>query len=338
MKQCVTIYDISKKSGVSTATVSRVLNGSDAVSEKTREKVLRVMKECGYTPNAFARGLGLKTMKTIGLLCADISDSFMAQAISYLEKDLRRHDYDSLLCCTGFQRQDRQKGLNLLISKHVDGVILVGSDYVSGDPKQNAYILDAARKRPITVLNARLDGENIYCAYCDDRAATQEATAWLLENGSRRVLYLYHAHSFSGTKKLEGYKMALANAGQKVDNELLLECGPEEGLQHIEQRIAEAAGRGAAFDAVMTATDDMAVAALKYARTAKRRVPQEMQIIGFNDSALCLCLEKELTSVDNKLRSLCATCVTNLMGVLDGQEMPKHSVFSGELVFRDTTR
>ena len=65
----MTIYDISEKAGVSIATVSRVLNGSSNVREKTKQKVLAVMQECGYTPNAFARGLGLNTMKTIGFMC-----------------------------------------------------------------------------------------------------------------------------------------------------------------------------------------------------------------------------------------------------------------------------
>ena len=83
------IYDVSEKAGVSIATVSRVLNGNERVSERTREKVLAVMEECGYTPNAFARGLGLNTMKTIGLMCADSSDLYMAKAIYFVERLLR---------------------------------------------------------------------------------------------------------------------------------------------------------------------------------------------------------------------------------------------------------
>ena len=77
----MTIYDISEKAGVSIATVSRVLNGSSNVSEKTRKKVLEVMEEYDYTPNAFARGLGLNTMNTIGILCADSSDLYLAKAV-----------------------------------------------------------------------------------------------------------------------------------------------------------------------------------------------------------------------------------------------------------------
>ena len=97
------IYDISQKAGVSIATVSRVLNGSEKVSEKTRKKVLAVMEENSYTPNAFARSLGLNSMHTVGILCSDSSDVYQAQAIYYLERELRKNSYASMLCCTGYE-------------------------------------------------------------------------------------------------------------------------------------------------------------------------------------------------------------------------------------------
>ena len=93
----VNIYDVAKLSGVSIATVSRVVNGSTKVSEKTRRKVLDVMEQCGYTPNVFARGLGLDSMKTIGILCPDISDAFIAQAVAFLEERLHQYEYDCIL-------------------------------------------------------------------------------------------------------------------------------------------------------------------------------------------------------------------------------------------------
>ena len=78
----VNIYDISRHAGVSIATVSRVLNNSPHVSEETRRKVMKVIDGCGYVPNAFARGLGLNTMKTIGLLCPDAADPYLARALA----------------------------------------------------------------------------------------------------------------------------------------------------------------------------------------------------------------------------------------------------------------
>lgn len=332
-----TIYDISKKSGVSIATVSRVINGSRSVSDKTRKRILQVMEDCGYTPNVFARGLGLNTMKTIGLLCADVSDAFMAEAISFLEKALRDNGYDSLLCCTGFLHKNRKKSLDLLLSKRVDGIILVGSNYVSMDKEQNTYIRSAAQKTPVMILNARLDGENIYCAYCDDKAATMNVTQKLLEAGRRRVLYLQQAKTYSGMKKLEGYRQAYESMGLPVQKELIIECRYGDGIQEVKTILENAVKEGLVFDAVMTATDDMAVGVLKYAKAAGRSIPEDLQIVGFNNSSLCLCTEPELSSIDNKLQSLCQNCVSTLMGVLGGHVMPINVVFSGEWVERGTT-
>ena len=101
VEEIMNIYDVSRKAGVSIATVSRVLNGSPNVSERTRALVLEVMDQLGYTPNVFARGLGLGTIQTIGIMCSDSSDPYLAHAIYYLEQGLRGFGYDSILCCTG---------------------------------------------------------------------------------------------------------------------------------------------------------------------------------------------------------------------------------------------
>ena len=121
------IYDIAKLSGVSIATVSRVVNGSPRVSEKTKQKVLAVMEEAEYTPNVFARGLGLNSMKTIGILCPDISDQYMAEAVSHLEKRLHEYGYDCILSCSGSAQEAREHHTKLLLSKRIDTLILVGS-------------------------------------------------------------------------------------------------------------------------------------------------------------------------------------------------------------------
>jgi len=333
----MTIYDISQKSGVSTATVSRVINGSNAVSKRTREKVLKVIADCGYTPNIFARGLGLNTMRVVGILCADISDPFMSQAISFLEKEIREQGYDVLLSCTGMEMKNRRKGLDLLLSKNVDGVIFVGSNYVEAERSENAYILEAADKAPMMILNGRLDGDNVYCVYCDDKAATMSATVWLLESGRRRVAYMFQSHSYSSLKKLEGYRQAYLNAGLSVDETLIIECGEEASIPDMMEGLSQAAAQGVVFDSVVTAVDGMAVAALKYAHSAGLEVPGDLEIIGFNNSPLCACTEPEITSVDNKLYSLCHTCVSTLMRVIVGEEQPKHSVFSSELILRGST-
>jgi LacI family transcriptional regulator len=94
---------------------------------------------------------------------------------------------------------------------------------------------------------------------------------------------------------------------------------------------------GVAFDAVLTSEDLLGVAAAKYARVARRSVPKSLSIIGYNNSNYCLCCEPELSSVDNKLESLCNQCVSSMLNVLAGLEAPQKSLFTGELVRRGST-
>ena len=105
----INIYDVSNKAGVSIATVSRVLNGNSRVSDKTRDKVLNAMKELDYTPNVFARGLGLNTMKTIGIMCIDSSDIYLANAVYYLEQELRTYEYVSIRLCTVMEYNNKMR-------------------------------------------------------------------------------------------------------------------------------------------------------------------------------------------------------------------------------------
>ena len=332
------IYDISEKAGVSIATVSRVLNGSARVSPKTRERVLAVMAENGYVPNAFARGLGLKSMKTIGLLCPNAADPYLAQALNYLERAFRAHGYDSLLSCTGRALEDRQKGLELLISKHVDGVVLLGSTFVEDTEAGNEYLRSAAQRLPVVLLNGCYACDHLFCVLCDDYRATMEATQYLLDAGRQRVLYLYHNRNSSSQKKLAGYKAGLESRGVPVQ-EALIHYFPEDKMSVPDVRdfLLAIAQRGVAFDAVLTSEDVLSVGAAKFARVMHRHVPESLAIVGYNNSSFCLCCEPELTSVDNKLEALCNQCVSVMLTVLAGEEAPQKTVFTAELVRRGST-
>ena len=332
------IYDISKQAGVSIATVSRVLNGSSRVSDQTRERVLAVMQENGYVPNPFARGLGLNTMKTIGLLCPNAADSYIAHAIAYLERMLRTHGYDCLLYCTGRKLEMRKQGMEVLTSKHVDGVILLGSTFVESSEKDNDYIRQAARQLPLVMLNGSYTCENVYCVQCDDRRATMDATHYLLDTGRKRILYLYHSQNHSGQQKLRGYKDGLTSRGLEVSEELIRYCVEDKmSVPSVRDDLLAMAAEGLAFDAVLTSEDILSVGAAKYARIAKRSVPEDLSIIGYNNSTFCLCSEPEITSVNNRLEAICNQCVATMLSVLAGQETPQKIVFTAELVKRGST-
>ncbi len=333
------IYDISKKTGVSIATVSRVINGSANVSEKTRAKVLAAIDEYGYTPNVFARGLGLNTMKTIGIMCADSSDPYLARAVYYIEQDLRKHNYDSLLLCTGYDHNVKVKCMEQLLSKRVDAVILVGSNYVEFNDDMNDYIRNAANTVPVMLVNGVLNAPNIYSTLCDDRAAIYEVTSNFIKNDRKKLLYLYNSRSYSGMKKLGGFTDALKDAGISIKKDRIVYIDTHNVTVHDAKKIiSDIAKKGIKFDGVIAADDIISVGVLKYAKDNGISIPEQLFVAGYNNFDISECCEPELTSVDNKLEVLCRHCVSTLMSVFaEDKSVPKRTVFSAEIVERETT-
>lgn len=334
----MTIYDISKMAGVSIATVSRVLNGNINVKPKTRKKVLDVIEQSGYTPNAFARGLGLNSMNTIGILCADSSDLYLAKAIYHIERNLHAGGYNSILCCTGYDLEDKKKSLNLIISQRVDSVIMVGSHFLEPNDEDNQYIRDAAEQVPVMLLNADFDYPNVYCTLCDDFKAIQDITLQLIDYGIKDILYLYNSKSFSGMKKISGYQSAYLLRDLPLDKQYQqFFPGGHESIDEVCKLLGNLRTNGLSFHAVIASEDFLAIAAMKYARLNHLNIPDDLSIIGYNNSILTSCCEPELTSIDNRLETLSQQLVKTLIDTLNGKEMPQKIIFSTDLIKRGTT-
>lgn len=334
----MTIYDISEKAGVSIATVSRVLNDSGRVSEKTKEKVLAVIKEYGYTPNLFARGLGINSMNTIGILCVDSSDIFLAKAVYYLEENLREKGYDSLLCCTGYDQKNKEEYLSLLISKKVDACIMVGSSLIGQTEKESKYIKEAAKKIPIMLLNGYIDAPNIYSVVADDYQSVYQVTNRMYQSGIHNILYYYNSNSYSGKQKLEGFKTAMiANGVEETKQITSYFSGSSEDITAIVTQLTKLHKQGIEFHGLIASDDNMALSAVKFAKNRNLRIPEDLSIVGYNNSLLSSCCEPELTSIDNHLEVLCKNLTSTLMDVLAGEKAAPRAVFSGRLVQRGTT-
>ncbi len=330
------IYDVSKKANVSIATVSRVLNGNPNVSDRTRTRVLSVMDELGYKPNVFARGLGLGTIQTIGIMCSDSSDPYLANAIYYLERELRANGYDAILCCTGNSLETKQQYFDLLRSKKVDAIILAGSKFVEMEETDNSYIIEASKNLPIMLINGYLEGEQIYSTLCDDRMAVYHAASQLIKSGCRNILYLYSSYSYSGTNKMQGYKDALNAHGIPVREEYIHKC--TKNVLDARDLILDLHEDGLVFDAVLTSDDTLAVGAVKYAHITGRKIPDDLSIIGYNNSNYAVCTDPELTSIDSKIEALCTSTVNTLMGVFNGGNVASKMTITADLIKRATTK
>lgn len=329
------IYDIAKMAGVSIATVSRVVNGSDKVSARTRERVLKVIEESGYTPNVFAQGLGLDTMHVIGIVVPDISDNYMSSAVSFLEAGFRKNGYDVILGCSGFDLKNKSKHVNFLLSKKIDALVLVGSTY-AGSGKSAAetdYIREAAKQVPVIVINGIVKGDNIHSFVCDDRGAVYSVGTRLIAKGRRRILFITDSHSYSAQQKLAGYKDALSATGLPAQRDLIVHAHHN----RVHETLDLLSDLSLDFDSAVATDDAMAIGILKYCTGRGIRVPEDCDIIGYNNSSLAICCTPELTSIDSRIERLSEEAVDGVLRILSGEEVPPQATVPCSLVERKTT-
>ena len=278
-------------------------------------------------------------MKTIGLLCTDSSDIYQAKAIYYIEKMLRQEGYDSILCCTGYELENKKKCVNLLLNKKVDALILIGSSFVYDTEAENQYIADAGTQVPVMLLNAAFDAPNVYVVLTDDYSSMYEATMKLAEGGIRDILYFYNSNSYSGKKKLSGYTAAVNVLGLTKDDRLLQFYGHNhENIPGMAEHLLKLKQEGLNFQGIITSDDELALGAMKFAKQAGLKIPEELSIIGYNNSMLATCSDPEISSIDIRLEKLCQHLTSSLMQALNGEELPTKAVFSGEFIERKTTR
>ncbi|MCH3959765.1 MAG: LacI family transcriptional regulator [Selenomonas sp.] len=326
----MTIYDIAKACGVSIATVSRVLNNSEKVSEKTRQKVLAVIQEENYSPNPFARGLGLDSMKMIGLLCTDVSDAFYAKAVSLVEHELKQRGLDMMLVCTGNDLNEKKKYIQFLLKKHVDAIILIGSPFrEDGD---NSHVAEAAHEVPIIAINSLLELPNVYSVLCDEASGIELAVRRLADNGCRNILYLYDNLTYSGQQKIRGYREGLEAAGLQKQDKFL--CQVSKDLISAQQMVQRLLKQQLPFSAIIGSEDIIAIGAQKALSAAGIEIP----VIGCNNSVLAECATPSLTSIDNRLDILCPAAVDVLTKILDNgpQAAPSQTVFPAIIQYRES--
>ena len=323
-----TIYDIAEKCGVSIATVSRVLNGSTRVSEKTKEKVLLVMEEQHYQPNPFARGLGLDSMKMIGVLCADVSDAFYATAVSLIENNLKKFDLNVMLSCTGYGPESKYKYLQFLLDKHVDAIIIIGTPFTKA--KDISYIKNVAKKIPVIMVNSYIEFPNIYSVACDENAGMRAIVKSMAAKQCRSILYLYDSLTYSGRQKLDGYKTGVKECG--LNDDLILQNKIIRSLETAESVIHELVMQKVKFDAVITSEDLLAIGAQR----ALLQIGKNIPVTGCNNSILSQCATPMITSLDNRLDVLCEAAVDLLVKLMNETAVPSKIVFPAQLIQRDS--
>jgi LacI family transcriptional regulator/LacI family asc operon transcriptional repressor len=186
------------------------------------------------------------------------------------------------------------------------------------------------------MLNGHIRADNVYGVLVDDQQSFYEGTKKLIEDGRKQILFLYREQTASESKKFEGYKQALQEAGIPFDEKLVL--GINKRINGVRRGVEAAWKEGLRFDGVMACEDEQAAAALKFLLQEGVHIPEDVAIIGCNNSVLSICTEPDLTTIDNKSVVMCENLVSTLMMVLNGMSPSHKQTIEADLIVRRTTR
>jgi len=290
----VTMADVAREAGVSTMTVSRVVNNKGEISPATRQRVQEVIERLGYRPSGIARGLATHRTRTLGLVIPDVANPFFSDVARGAEHVAYAQGYNVFLCNTEEDPQRELAVLRSLEEKRVDGVVLCSSRL---DDEELHKVV--ARHSTVVLVNRRLEpmgAENgVGVVVLDDVAGGKMVTRHLLDTGHRAVgLLAGPLASHSGRWRAEGYRAALAAAGAPYDPAWEIACPAD-----VDGGRRAAAGLLAVhpeLTALFCYNDLVAVGALHACADLGRRVPDDIAVAGFDDIMLAALVTPPLTT------------------------------------------
>jgi LacI family transcriptional regulator, galactose operon repressor len=328
-----TIYDVARLAGVSTATVSRALNGTGQIAPATQATIEAAVEELGYRPNTIARSLVTKSTHTIALLLPDITNPFYAALVSGIQEAAFDHGRTMLLCTTEGDAEREEHYLRLLQAKQVDGALVDG--LVLPADRIATFVEDGF---PIVCLDRDIDARSIPVVQVDNRMGGRLATKHLIGLGHTRIAHITGAGELGiSDERLAGYRDALTAARIEPDFDLVEEGRfTEEGGHDAARSLIE---RHPDVTAIFAANDLSALGVLNALAENGRSVPDDVSVVGFDDLRLAAYTSPPLTTVRQPGVEIARLATEILIGLTEGQPAQRmRHLLQPELVLRASTR
>lgn len=316
----VTIYDVAREANVSMATVSRVVNGNPNVKPTTRKKVLETIERLGYRPNAVARGLASKKTTTVGAIIPDISSIFFSELTRGIEDIATMYKYNIILSNSDQNTEKELRLIDTMLEKQVDGIIFMGGK-ITEDHVQQFKTANV----PVVLAATHDETNSLPSINIDYKLAAYEATKTLIESTNEQPAFVTgNEYIQSNGLKYEGYLEALKEASIEVDENLIVEeeCTYNGGLQAVSTLLEKKIKPKAIF----VATDEMAVGVIHSLQDAGIKVPDEVQVFGFNNTRISLMVRPTLTTVVQPMYDIGAVAMRLLTKFMNKEDVDEHTV------------
>lgn len=324
----VTLKDVAKAAGVSYATVSRALSGSPQIGSDTRERIIKLCDEMGYTSNYVARSMVMKKTDLIGLVVPSIDNQFMSELAYYAEMSARAHGYNIMLCNSGPDLKQEKTVVKLLLGRQVDGILIVPQ---SPDTYEN--IRAFTDQVPTVFLSENLRDQPQSYVAADNSHGTYIGTRYLYELGHREILYFGRRHSTTHQLRAEGYMKACRELGlheQYFNSEF-----PRSSIANGYQLARELFSKPITYTAIFASTDSNALGILKAADEMHIEIPRQLSLIGFDNIPSTALPRIELTTIEQPKREMAVQAVDMLRDKIEnGTQGYVHQILMPSLVKR----
>ncbi|TFV98071.1 LacI family DNA-binding transcriptional regulator [Leifsonia flava] len=326
------LADVARKVGVSEATVSRVLNNKPGVSEATRRTVLTALDVLGYERPTKLRG---ERARLVGLVMPELQNPIFPAFAEVISGGLAQNGYTPVLCTQTAGGISESDYVELLLHQQVSGVIFVGGAYAQADTSHDHYERLRELNLPTVLVNAPVPDLDFATVSCDDRVSMEQAFSHLMQLGHSEIgILLGPTDHMPSRRKLEAAERIAGATGLELPARRIvhslysLEAGQAAATRLLKEGVT----------AMVCASDPMALGAVRAVRRAGLRVPEDISVIGYDDSALMNCTEPPLTTVRQPIESMGRMIVELLMRQMtSGAPVTDELLFAPELVVRAST-
>jgi LacI family repressor for deo operon, udp, cdd, tsx, nupC, and nupG len=320
------LAEVAKHVGVSQATVSRVLNGKPGISEATRAAVLTALDVLGYERPTKLRG---ERARLVGLVLPDLHNPIFPALAEVMAGALAKRGMTPVLCAQTVEDVSETEYVRILLEQHVSGVIFAGGDYQNATAKHEQYAQLRERSLPTVLINAAVDELSFPRVSTDDAHAVDQAYSHLAALGHKQIGLILgatgnmpSARKFAAYRALHGSSELVAHAGNSVEES-----------QAATTRLIRAGAT-----ALICASDNLALGAIRAARRRGLEIPRDLSVIGFDDSAMMTFTDPPLTTVRQPIAAMGQAAVTLLVSQIDSGRVPNDELlFEPELVVRSST-
>jgi len=324
------LTEVAKKAGVSEATVSRVLNGRDGVSEATRTAVLTALDVLGYERPTKLRG---ERARLVGLVLPELQNPIFPAFAEVVSGALVQRGFTPALCARTIGGVSEIDFINMLLEHQVSGVVFAGGNYAMADARHDHYRSLHDRRLPVVLINAGVEGLGFPRVSADDAVAVEQGYGHLASLGHQRIGALIGpSDHVPSRRKLDALEAVIAaDPEAKLDVERT--SFSMEGARSAATKLVERGVTG-----IVCASDMLALGAIRAVRRLGLRVPADVSVVGYDDSAIMNCTDPPLTTVRQPIEAMGQAAVDLLAQMIDGLDVVADELlFEPELVVRGST-